>query len=98
MTIAVQNNILRLQVSVHDVDAVQVLDGQKDLGQVEGGHPLRHPVSLVQKIEKVSAGIVLSHEEDLLLCLECADEFYLELKNEHMNFIGRGLQQLITPK
>ena len=98
MTIAVENNVLRLQVSVHDVDAVQVLDGQQDLCQVEGGNPLRHPVSLVQKIEKASAGIVLSHEEDLLLCLECADEFYLELKNEHMNFIGRGLQQLITPK
>jgi len=79
VSFAIQDYVLRLQVTVDDVDAVQVLNGQKDLGQVEGGHGLVHPVGLLQKTEKVSAGIILCHEEDLLFCLEHADELHLQV-------------------
>ena len=66
----VDDNVLRLQIAIDDVDAVQVLDGQQDLGQVKGRHILGQSVGLVQQAEHITAGIKLSDEENLLFSLE----------------------------
>ena len=66
----VDDNVLRLQIAIDDVDGVQVLDGQQDLGQVKRRHVLGQSVGLVQQAEHVTAGIKLSDEENLLFSLE----------------------------
>ena len=79
VSVQIQDDVFRLEISVDDVDAVKVLDGEQDLRQVEAGHALLHSVSLLEQVEEVSAGVILGDEEDLLLRLERADEFDLEL-------------------
>ena len=79
VSVQIQDDVFRLEISVDDVDAVKVLDGEQDLRQVEAGHALLHSVRLLEKVEEVSAGVILGDEEDLLLRLERADEFDLEL-------------------
>ena len=76
----VDDNVLRLQIAIDDVDAVQVLDGQQDLGQVKRRHVLGQSVGLVQQAEHVTAGIKLSDEENLLFSLEWADKMNLKIK------------------
>ena len=79
MSSQIENDIFRLEISVDDVDAVQVLDGQQDLRQVEDGHALLHSVRLFEEVEEVSARIIFGDEENLLLSLKWADEFDLEM-------------------
>ena len=79
MSSQIENDVFRLEISVDDVDAVQVLDGQQDLRQVEDGHALLHSVRLFEEVEEVSARIIFGDEEHLLLSLKWADEFDLEM-------------------
>ena len=81
MSAQIEDDVFRLEVSVDDVDAVQVLDGQEDLGQVEDGHALLHSVSLLEEVEEVSARIIFGYEKHLLLGLERADESNLDLNS-----------------
>jgi len=51
-------------------------------------------VRLLEQVEEVSAGVILGDKEDLLLCLERADEFDLELNTNLISklFFFTGLK------
>mmetsp|Transcript_73663 Transcript_73663/g.208612 ORF Transcript_73663/g.208612 Transcript_73663/m.208612 type:complete len:338 (+) Transcript_73663:785-1798(+) len=63
-------DVLGLQVAVDDVQPVQVLDGQQDLGGVEPAAALREAACAAKVEEELPARAVLQHEVQLLRRLE----------------------------
>lgn len=69
-----EEDVLRLHVAVHDVLAVQVHQGQRDLGDELSGATLREPALALQSLVQLSAGGVLEDQEDAVRVVEPAVE------------------------
>ena len=66
----VDEKIFRLQIPIDDVQAVEVLEGQSDLGRVEPGPCLAESTDLAKVLEHLSSGHKLHHHEQVGVVLE----------------------------
>jgi hypothetical protein len=66
----VQQDVLRLYVSVEDVVRVELFDAQQDLQEVEFGCLLIKPFLLLYVGEQLASRAVLHHEDDVVPALE----------------------------
>lgn len=69
-----EEDVLGLHVAVHDVLAVQVRQGQRDLGDALGRAALREPALALQDPVQLAAGGVLEDQEDAVRVVEPAVE------------------------
>ena len=82
MPVPVQQNVLRLQVTVHDLLGVQVLQGTDDLGRVEEPRVVGEAAAVAQVAEQLAAGHELhQHVEEALVVAR--PEPAWEAGNEH---------------
>ena len=70
VSLLVEHDVLGLEVAVDDVEAVQVLQGQDDLLQVELGHRLHHQPLHLHPPEQLAAAAKLLHQVQPLRRLE----------------------------
>lgn len=85
MSLAVQQDVLGLQVAVHDFFGVEVLDGTDDLRGVEEACAIAEasPAAQVAK-ELASRHIVHQHVEEALVVV-CPESGQREVKSEAAN-------------
>lgn len=68
VTLTVQQDVLGLQVAVHDFFGVEVLDGAHDLGGVEEADGIAEAAAAAQVAEELAAGhVVHQHVEEALV-------------------------------
>mmetsp|Transcript_33887 Transcript_33887/g.91728 ORF Transcript_33887/g.91728 Transcript_33887/m.91728 type:complete len:220 (+) Transcript_33887:560-1219(+) len=78
VSFAVDEQVLRLQVAIHDVQRVKVGEGQYDLPRVEARAVVGQPPFLTQVREELPAVDVLQKHEEALLILEGREEVHDE--------------------
>ena len=71
ITLAVNEHIFWLQISVENVQTVQMLEGKKDVGCVELCSVLLKSTNLTQVEEELTTWAVLKGDIQLALSLEC---------------------------
>jgi hypothetical protein len=70
VAVVVQQDVLRLEVAVHDVERVQVLEHEEELRAVEARVLLAEALLLLQVVEELAAVDQRKDEVQLLLALE----------------------------
>lgn len=92
MPSGVQQNVVRLQVPVHDPHAVEVLERQNELGQVKARHVLLEGLVALQNVVEVPARHVLHHEADEVVVGELEQRLHDELAGHDGVDVALGLQ------
>lgn len=94
----IEQDILRLQITVNDFVFVQVLQHKDGLGTVEPGFLLRHVSLFLQEGEQIAAIDQVQHEIEPVGGLESVvqveDEVVIKLQ-ENIPFSHRGLSQVV---
>lgn len=67
--VAVEEEILRLEIPMDDVLAVEILDGRHDLAELLSRNILLHSAIFHEELKNFSVVDVLHHEIERLLCL-----------------------------
>lgn len=70
VAVPVDQEILGLEVSVHDLVVVAVLDPTENLKEQCAGLVFSHAPSVGQKVEKIAAGAVVEDHVDFFLRLD----------------------------
>ena len=70
MTVDIDENILRLEISVEHIIGVESLEGLHDLNHIEHRHLLRELLPLAQEVEQLASDAQVHHQKQLGLVLE----------------------------
>mmetsp|Transcript_24613 Transcript_24613/g.42359 ORF Transcript_24613/g.42359 Transcript_24613/m.42359 type:complete len:322 (+) Transcript_24613:581-1546(+) len=70
VTVCVEQDVLRLEISVYDADAVEMAEGKDHLGRVEAGDVLGEVLAAAEVEEELAAAEVVQDEVQLAVRLE----------------------------
>ena len=75
MSLAIDDDVLRFQITIEHLLRMQVSDGGKRLQEIEFGLCLFHSLHFPQQVEEFSAVAVLHAEDEAVLCFKAHVEF-----------------------
>lgn len=74
MTLLVQDDVVRLQVSVDNVYTMKSFKRENDLADKELSFPFREYVLYLNVLVEIAPGTVVTHQEEFVACLESIAE------------------------
>mmetsp|Transcript_12468 Transcript_12468/g.39862 ORF Transcript_12468/g.39862 Transcript_12468/m.39862 type:complete len:321 (-) Transcript_12468:69-1031(-) len=100
VSIGVQQDILRLEIAVHDVALVHVVQSKHQLCRVEAGAGLGEAALTAQVEEELPTCAIVDHEEELLLVLESETQRHQErvVQLAQHRPLRHGVLQLVPAK